>query len=145
MEWNIISDLLTLVLSGGLGALIMQFYMAKVNKRKAQAEAEAAKVDAEQKKQDLHQDAFDTMYSELNKCMADYTTLSEEYREYRNKAREHEEVFQAKVASKCEELASLKSQINYLKGLRCYNTLCPSRIKLNPDKKADKTEEPQEP
>lgn len=135
MEWNYITEIISLVVGGGVGAFVMQIYTAKVNKKKLEAEAAAAAIEAKQKQQDMKQDAFDTMYQELNKCMVDYSAIAEEYRKYRDIAREKEENFQAKVQTKCEELAVLKSKINYLKGLRCYNTLCPNRIRTNPDKK----------
>lgn len=38
------------------------------------------------------------------------------------------------ISNKCNEIASLKSQVTYLKGLRCYNSVCSQRIKINPDK-----------
>jgi hypothetical protein len=38
------------------------------------------------------------------------------------------------IAAKCTEIATLKSQIAYLKGIRCYRFDCPNRIKTNPDK-----------
>lgn len=38
------------------------------------------------------------------------------------------------IADKCTEIASLKSKVTYLKGIRCYNFTCANRIKENPDK-----------
>lgn len=114
----------------------MQLYTAKENKRKIAAEVADAHAEIERKKQDTKQDAFDTMYQELNKCMEDYTTLSEKYREHREKTRKYEESVQEQIRDKCSELATMKAKIIYLKGLRCYNTLCPNRVRTNPDDSA---------
>lgn len=135
MELSIIVKILSILFSGGIGALLMQLYTAKVNKKKLAAEAEEAAASASRKKQDNRQDAFETMYQQLNKCIADYTAISEEYRKHREKMRKYEEAVQAQIHDKCVELAAMKAKITYLKGIRCYNTLCPNRIRENPDKK----------
>ena len=38
------------------------------------------------------------------------------------------------ISAKCNEVASLKSKVTYLKGIRCYNFTCKNRIMVNPDK-----------
>lgn len=134
MELNAITDILSLLFGGGIGAVLMQLYTAKVNKSKLVAETEDTIAEVARKKQNNLQDAFDTMYQELNQCMKDYTTISEEYREHREKMRRYEESVQEQIHSKCVELAELKSKITYLKGIRCYNTLCPHRISTNQDR-----------
>lgn len=133
MDANLIIQILSLLVSGGLGAGIMQLYTARISKQKLVVETTSAEEDVNRKKQDNQQDAFDTMYQQLNKCLFDYTTLSDDYRKFRENAREKEEYFEDKVSKKREELAILKSKIAYLKGIRCYDTLCLKR-KLNPDK-----------
>lgn len=132
-----ILQLLSLLFGGGVGAGIMQLYTAKINKQKLAVEVQDALTEIERKKQDNMQDAFDTVYQELNKCLTDYTAISQEYREHREKMRKYEESVQEQIHAKCVELAELKSKITYLKGIRCYDTLCPHRISVNPDKKGD--------
>lgn len=150
-DLNSLIEIISLLFGGGIGAAIMQLYTAKVNKNKLAAEAEDTMTEVARKKQDALQDAFDTMYQELNQCLKDYTAISEEYREHREKMRKYEESVQEQIHTKCVELAELKSKVTYLKGIRCYNTLCPHRIKTNPDRLATpqtapstSTETPQE-
>lgn len=112
----------------------MQLYTARTEKKRKEMEVEEACTDIERKKQDNKQDAFETLYGELNKCLEDYTQLSESYREHREKTRKYEEAVQDQIRTKCNELAAMKSKIIYLKGIRCYNTLCPNRVRTNPDK-----------
>lgn len=145
MEFGLITEIIGIIAGGGLGAFLMQVYTAKVNKAKLIKEVEDTHVEIERKKQDNHQDAFDSMYQQLNRCMEDYTALSDAYRDHREKSRQYEESVQAQIHEKCNELASMKAKIIYLKGIRCYNTLCQNRIKVNPDKSmktpdADETE-----
>ena len=142
MELSYITEIISLVCGGGAGAVAMQLYTARVNKRKLEAEAEQAKAEALRKKQENKQDAFDAMYQELNKCLNDYSAIAEEYRSFRDKARKYEEEIQNRINDKCVELASLKSQITYLKGIRCYNTVCPNRIRQSDikEKTNNKTE-----
>lgn len=144
MDTNTITDILSLLFGGGVGAVLMQLYTAKVHKGKLVAETEDTLTEVARKKQDNLQDAFDTMYQELNQCMKDYTAISEEYREHREKMRKYEESVQEQIHNKCVELAELKSKITYLKGIRCYNTICPHRVRTNPDRQAQ-TEQPIEP
>jgi len=65
----------------------------------------------------------------------DYNELSDDYRKYREDALEKERAFINKVSKNCEQLAALKSEVAYLKGLSCYNTECPYRIKTNKSEK----------
>ena len=139
MDFGLVTEIIGIVAGGGIGALGMQLYTARVNKQKLAKEVEDAHVDIERKRQDNKQDAFDTMYQELSKCMEDYTTLSDNYRAHREKARQYEESVQEQIREKCNELAAMKAKIIYLKGIRCYDTLCPKRIKNNPDKGVMKT------
>lgn len=137
MDLNLIVELIGVIIGGGLGALIMQLYTARENKKKIVAEIEESQAETDRKKQDTKQDAFDTMYIELNKCMADYTALSEEYREHRERVRKYEDSMQEQIHEKCIELAQMKAKLTYLKGIRCYNIDCPNRIKVNPDKHSE--------
>jgi hypothetical protein len=38
------------------------------------------------------------------------------------------------ISAKCNEIATLKSKVTYLKGIRCYNFTCKHRTITNPDK-----------
>lgn len=132
MNTDLVISILSILFGGGLGAFFNQVYTAKVNKRKMKFEADEASVSVQQKKQDLKQDAYETVYQQLNKCLADYAAMAEEYREHREKTRKYEESVQQQIHEKCVELASLKSKVTYLQGLCCYDTLCPNRVKINP-------------
>ncbi len=131
---TILTDVISLLFGGGVGVAAMQIYTARVNKKKLSAEAEDAQVDVDHKKLTTKYDAFDTLYQQLNKCISDYAAISEEYREHREKTRKYEESVQEQIHNKCLELATLKSKVTYLKGIRCYDFTCKNRIKTNPDK-----------
>lgn len=131
-------QILSLLFGGGIGASIMQLYTAKATKQKLAAEVQDTLIDVERKKQDNMQDAFDTMYQELNQCMKDYTSISAEYREHREKMRQYEDSVQEQIRNKCVELAELKSKVTYLMGIRCYDTLCPKRVLVNPERVENK-------
>lgn len=120
--------------SSGVGALISQLYHAKTDKKFKEAETAVEQKRAEGLANANEKDKFDAMYVQITKMMQDYNDLSDDYRKYRQTALDKERVFQNKVNDKCQELAMLKSQVQYLKGLRCYNTTCPHRIKTNPEK-----------
>lgn len=137
MIWNHLAELISLVVGGGLGALILQIYTAKANKRKIEVEVQNALLETKQKEQAIQKDAFNSMYQELNTCIKDYSAIAEEYREYREGARKREADFQARIQTKCEELARIKARMNYLEGLKCYDTTCPKRIKISPNDKRD--------
>lgn len=129
-------ELLTLVCGGGAGAALMQLYTLKASRKRAEADARRTEAEAEKQKFGVHKDAFDTLYSQLTHCLEDYSRIADDYRNFREKYRKYEEEMQQRIREKCEELAGMKSQIQYLKGLRCYNMTCQDRIKVNPDKTA---------
>lgn len=62
MDANLIIQIIGLLISGGLGAGLMQLYTARISKQKLVVETASAEEDVNRKKQDNKQDAFDTMY-----------------------------------------------------------------------------------
>lgn len=130
-----IIEILSIVIgSGGISSFLTWLYKRNADKRKAEAEAAQSEHLAESMKNANSKDKFESMYVQITKMMQDYNNLSDDYRNYRQGAVVKERNFQKKVDDKCQELAALKSQVQYLKGLRCYNTTCPHRIKTNPEK-----------
>lgn len=119
---------------GGIGSFITWVFHFKSEKRIKEAEARQSEQAAESMATANDRDKFESMYVQITKMMQDYNNLSDDYRNYRQGATVKERNFQKKVDEKCQELAALKSQVQYLKGLRCYNTTCPHRIKTNPEK-----------
>lgn len=119
---------------GGIGSFITWVFHFKSEKRIKEAEARQSEQTAESMATANDRDKFESMYVQITKMMQDYNNLSDDYRNYRQGATVKERNFQKKVDEKCQELAALKSQVQYLKGLRCYNTTCPHRIKTNPEK-----------
>lgn len=119
---------------GGIGSFITWVFHFKSEKRIKEAEARQSEQTAESMTTANDRDKFESMYVQITKMMQDYNNLSDDYRNYRQGATVKERNFQKKVDEKCQELAALKSQVQYLKGLRCYNTTCPHRIKTNPEK-----------
>lgn len=119
---------------GGIGSFITWAFQFKSEKRIKEAEAKQSEQTAESMATANDKDKFESMYIQITKMMQDYNNLSDDYRNYRQGAIVKERNFQKKVDEKCQELAALKSQVQYLKGLRCYNTTCPHRIKTNPEK-----------
>ena len=119
---------------GGIGSLITWIFQFKSENRIKKAEAKQSEQTAESMVTANDRDKFESMYIQITKMMQDYNDLSDDYRNYRQGAIVKERNFQKKVDEKCQELAALKSQVQYLKGLRCYNTTCPHRIKTNPEK-----------
>lgn len=120
--------------SGGLSSFITWMIHLNANKKLKEAEVAQSESVVENLQNTNNKDKFESMYVQITKMMHDYNELSDDYRTYRQVATVKERNFQKKVDDKCSELASLKSQIQYLKGLRCYNTTCPNRIKTNPEK-----------
>jgi hypothetical protein len=120
--------------SGGLSSFITWMVHLNANKKLKDAEVAQSESVVENLKDTNKKDKFESMYVQITKMMHDYNELSDDYRAYRQVATVKERNFQKKVDDKCSELASLKSQIQYLKGLRCYDTTCPNRIKTNPEK-----------
>lgn len=120
--------------SGGIGSLVTWAINFKANKKlKNEEVAQSVKV-TESMTNANNKDKFESMYVQITKMMQDYNDLSDDYRTYRQGAIVKERNFQKKIDDKCQELAALRSQVQYLKGLRCYNTTCPNRIKTNPEK-----------
>lgn len=131
---EIIEILGILLGGGGIGSFITWVFHFKSEKRIKEAEARQSEQTAESMATANDRDKFESMYVQITKMMQDYNNLSDDYRNYRQGATVKERNFQKKVDEKCQELAALKSQVQYLKGLRCYNTTCPHRIKTNPEK-----------
>ena len=119
---------------GGIGSFVTWVFHFKSEKRIKEAEAKQSEKTVESMATANDRDKFESMYVQITKMMQDYNNLSDDYRSYRQGATVKERNFQKKVDEKCQELAALKSQVQYLKGLRCYNTTCPHRIKTNPEK-----------
>lgn len=130
--------ILTFLGSGGLGAAITYLLTLKSNRTKAKAEAEVAQINAEHEKLDLTQDKYEFLQSTLDKYVRDYHELESDFRKQLATIREHMDNLMRDhskiIAEKCNEIASLKSQVTYLKGIRCYKFTCNQRIKNNPEK-----------
>lgn len=120
IEWvlGIISALL-----GGLN--IFQLICWRSEKQKHQAEADSLSIDAQQKKLDLTEDGYDYLLEKLTKYQQDYFNLADQMQQ---EMRKHTEL----INQKCNEIAELKSKLIYFRGLRCYKSECPHRIKDNP-------------
>lgn len=128
-------EILGLILgSGGIGSLITYFVNLKSEKKLKEVEVLKSEKEVENMVSNNNKDKFESMYVQINKMIQDYNNLSDDYRGYRQEAVIKERNFQNKIDSKCQELAALRSQVQYLKGIRCYNTTCPNRIKINPEK-----------
>ena len=119
---------------GGIGSFVTWVFHFKSEKRIKEAEAKQSEKTVESMATANDRDKFESMYVQITKMMQDYNNLSDDYRNYRQGATVKERNFQKKVDEKCQELAALKSQVQYLKGLRCYNTTCSHRMKTNPEK-----------
>ena len=130
-----ILEILGIVLgSGGIGSLLTWIFHFKAEKKLKNIEVQRNEKSLENITNTVDRDKFEYMYVQITKMMQDYNNLSDDYRTYRQSAVLTERNFQKKVDEKCQELAALRSQIQYLKGLRCYNTTCPNRINFNPEK-----------
>lgn len=136
---SIIEWILTLLGSGGLGAAITYIFTFKSKQTKAKAEAEQAELTTAHEKLDLTQDKYEFLQNTLDKYVRDYHELEADFRKQMVAVREHmDEIMRNHstiIAEKCNEIASLKSQVTYLKGIRCYRFTCNQRVKCNPDKK----------
>ena len=131
---GIIEILGILLGGGGIGSLVTWAFQFKSERRIKEAEAKQSEKTVESMATANDRDKFESMYVQITKMMQDYNNLSDDYRSYRQGATVKERNFQKKVDEKCQELAALKSQVQYLKGLRCYNTTCSHRMKTNPEK-----------
>lgn len=134
LEW-----LLAIIGSGGLGAAITYICTFKSKQKQANADAEVAVTKANHEKLDLAQDKYEYLSTTFDKYMKDYHELESDFRRQIKELREQMDKIMFEnskaISVKCNEIASLKSEVTYLKGLRCYDFICQKRIKLNPDKK----------
>lgn len=99
---------------------IFQFIFWKATKRKYNAEASKAEVEAAQGCFDLRQDQFTYINNQLDKLQKDYCDLAEKYR---SSMIEHI----AEINGKCEEIRELKGEIARLQKIVCYCTDCQNR------------------
>lgn len=120
--------------SGGIGSFITWALHLKSDKKLKENEVTKSLKDIEAMTTSNERDKFESMYIQITKMMQDYNTLSDDYRSYRQGAVIKERNFQKKIDDKCQELAGLRSQVQYLKGLSCYNVNCPHRLKVNNEK-----------
>jgi hypothetical protein len=133
LEWA-----LTIIGSGGIGAVITYIFTFKSKQKQANAEAEKAEIEAEHDHFELRQDQYDYLQKTCDKYIKEYYDLEGDFRKQIIDLREKMDALMNEksqaIAAKCTEIATLKSQIAYLKGIRCYRFDCPNRIKINPDK-----------
>ena len=135
---NILEWILTIIGSGGVGAAITYISTFKYKKEQVKIETELSETHLRQAQLDLSQDKCDYLQQTCDKYIKDYHELEQNFRKQVRELQEtiNDLTFQNSkmIADKCNEIASLKSQITYLKGLRCYDSTCSKRIKTNPDK-----------
>lgn len=135
LEW-----VLTVIGGGGIGAIITYIATFKSRKMISESEAKLAETSAEQAKLDLNQDKYDYLQSTCDKYIKDYHELETDFRKQMRDLRESIDTIMHEntkaISDKCNEIARLKSQVTYLKGIRCYNFTCTHRIKNDPDKEA---------
>lgn len=132
--------LLGCVLGGaGITELINYLVTWKSSKLKAQKEAEEVGADVAKKNFEVNKDQSEYLLDKLNKYEREYYELNDRYRDRVTKLQNELDTasreFNEKINEKCNEIASLKSEIIYLKGIRCYNSNCMVRVIENPDKK----------
>ena len=133
LEWA-----LAVVGSGGIGAVLTYVCTFKSKRKQVEAEAESQVVEVEQKKQDLKQDQYDYLQKTCDKYIKDYHELEGDFRRQIQELREQMDKIMLEksqaISAKCNEIATLKAKVTYLKGIRCYNFTCGNRITTNPDK-----------
>lgn len=133
LEW-----ILAVIGSGGIGAAITYICTFNSKRREATASAEVAETKADHEKLDLAQDKYEFLQKTFDKYMKDYHELESDFRRQIKDLREQMDKIMFEnsqaISAKCNEIATLKSQVTYLKGLRCYNFTCTHRLKANPDK-----------
>lgn len=138
MEQPILEWALAVIGSGGIGAVITYICTFKSKKKQVEAEAESSMVDVAQKKTDLKQDQYDYLQKTCDKYIKDYHELEGDFRKQISELREQMDRIMLEksqaISAKCNEIATLKSKVTYLKGIRCYNFTCKHRIMTNPDK-----------
>jgi len=122
---TIFETILTVLVSIFGGLNIFQLIFWRTQKQKLKAEADDATTEAKQKSIDLQQDQFEFLQKKLSECLKDYYDLADKLQDDTRKYLET-------IHAKTEEVADLKSQIVYFKGLRCYRCNCDMRIKHNP-------------
>lgn len=139
-EDTLIHWLLSIIGSGGIGAVITYFATFKTNRRKAAAEAkkeeelaEQASIESEDKLGMLERDRYEAMYNQLNKMMSDYNNLSDEFREYRQQSSERERDFIKQTNERYVQLVEMAAEIKHLRKWRCYNHLCTQRMEDDPN------------
>lgn len=134
----IVEYLIPIIGGGGLGAAITYILTLKSKTKIVKAEAEMAQVKAAHEKLDYSQDSYNFLQEKCDKYLRDYYQLEQTLRDKVKVLREEIDRLMAEnsitISDKCNEIASLKSQLTYLKGIRCYNHTCPNRVKNNPDK-----------
>lgn len=124
LQWG-----LTIVGSGGIGAIITYLSTYKSSAKIAKEHAEQEHISTEDQQGKMERDRFEAMYTQITEMAKDYNDLSDQFREYRKTARAIEIEFDEKLRQRSSELARLKDEVHYLKKLRCYNMDCPNRIK----------------
>lgn len=138
MEQSILEWALAVIGSGGIGAVITYICTFKSKKKQVEAEAESSMVNVEQKKTDLKQDQYDYLQKTCDKYIKDYHELEGDFRKQISELREQMDKIMLEksqaMSAKCNEIATLKSKVTYLEGIRCYNFTCKHRIMTNPDK-----------
>lgn len=124
-------------LTGGAG--LNYLFLWKTNRLKAKNEADDIGADVATKTFAMQKDQSEYLIEKLTQYQKDYYTLEDAHRERMRKFQEEltlsQREFSEIINKKCEELAVLRSKVTYLKGIRCYNTICQKRIRVNPNKK----------
>lgn len=128
LDWG-----LALIGGGSIGSAITFLGNYKSRKRLEEELTKQAVIATENQHGIMERDRFEAMYKQITEMAQDYNELSDQFREYRKTARSIEIEFDNKLRDKSMELALLKDQIYYLKGLRCYRSECPQRIKEDPN------------
>ena len=130
--------LISLISGGSIGAAITYIATFKSKRRLAEADAKSAETKVVKDLDQLHKDNFDYLQETLDRYIKEYHNLEQNFRDKMRELRDNIDNLSKEnsliISSKCNEIASLKSEITYLKGIRCYNFLCDKRIKTNPDK-----------
>lgn len=138
MNQSILEIVLAMLSSGGISALVTYICTFKSHQKQAEAEAESSTVDVEQKRTTLRQDQYEYLQKTCDKYIKDYHELEGDFRKEIQGLRSQMDAIMLEksqaISNKCSEIAELKSKVAYLKGIRCYNFTCPTRIQNNPDK-----------
>lgn len=100
-------------LFGGLN--IFQFIFFRAEKRKAFAKADSMDLENTRAAREIYRDDYEHLSNKCDKLTQDYFLMLE------------------KAQKAMEEVSELKCEIAYLKGLRCYVTICQNRIQRKDD------------